>query len=227
MDFKNIYTDLKQCGTDELMKEYVKKGAKGDTFGVSFGDLQKIKEKIVSPDGQKGYNLPVAKELWNTRNLDARLLACMIADPSLLTRNDANKWASMVNFYLLADKFAELIAQTSFGIDVMYHWIQSQEEYIKRIGFMILKYFAENDSKRSDLFFKAFIQKLKQEIQTSPNRAKEALLKCMVAIGSRNEFLRDQILDAARGIGPVVIEEEVGKKETYVVDEIVANAWEK
>ncbi len=99
--------------------------------------------------------------------------------------------------------------KTSFGIDVMYHWIQSREEYIKRIGFMILKNLAENDGKRSNLFFSAFVQKLKQEIQTSPNRAKEALLKCMVAIGSRNEFLRDQILDASRGIGPVVIEEEV------------------
>ncbi len=227
MDFKDIYTELEKNGTEEITKSYVNKGAKGDMFGVSFDVLQKIKSKIVSPNGENGVNHSLAKQLWDTRNIDARMLACMVADSNLMTRHEAYKWILGINFFAVADLFAELIAKTAFGIDVMYFWIQSQEEYVKRIGFLILKYLAENDTKRSDLFFNAFVQKIKQGIQTSPNRAREAMFKCMVAIGSRNEFLRDQILDAARVIGSVVIEEETGTPETYEIDEIVAGIWQK
>ncbi len=227
MDFKDIYTQLEKNGTEEVTKSYVKKGAKGDMFGVSFDVLQNIKAKIVSPGGENGVNHSLAKQLWNTRNIDARMLACMVADSTLITRQEAYKWILGINFFAVADLFAELIAKTTYGNDVMYYWIQSQEEYVKRIGFTILKYFAENDTKRSDLFFNAFVQKIKQEIQTSPNRAKEAMFYCMIAIGSRNEKLRDLILDASRIIGPVVIEEEAGKKKSYEIDELVASIWQK
>ena len=74
---------------------------------------------------------------------------------------------SEINYYVIADYFAELIATTRFGLDIMYLWIQSTEEYVKRVGFAIIKYFAINDESRSDLFFSAFIHKIKQEIQTA------------------------------------------------------------
>ncbi len=226
MDFKDIYNELEKCGTDEVIKDYINKGAKGSIFGVCSDDLLKIKGKIVSSNGKKGVNHSIAKKLWDTRNLDARMLACMIADPALMTRNEAYKWIIRINYFTIADLFAELIAKTSFGVDVMYFWIQSQDEYVKRIGYIILKYLAANDKNHSDLFFGAFVQKLKQEILISPNRAKEAMYKCMVAIGSRNEKLRDLILSASKDLGAIVIEEQVGLKESYVIDEMLAKIWQ-
>ncbi len=227
MKFEDIYTDLEKCGTEQNRKVYKRHGAKGDLFGVSFADLKEIKNKVVSPSGKKGTNHGIAKQLWATRNTDARILACMIADPAAITRIEANKWVSVINYYALADCFAELIAKTRFGLDIMYLWIQSPDEYIKRVGFAILNYFAQNDESRSDLFFIGFIQKIKSEIQTSPNRAKEGMNNCLISIGGRTEALRDKVIETARAIGPVEIDHGETSCKTFIIEEYVQKIWDR
>ena len=227
MDFNDIYTELEKYGTEQNRKVYQRHGAKGDLFGVSFADLKELKSKLDKAGRQKGTNHDIAKKLWDTRNIDARTLACMIADPGALTRNEANKWVSVINYHVLADYFADLIAQTRFGLDIMYLWIQSPDEYIKRTGFAILNYFARNDESRSDLFFTGFIQKIKNEIQTSPNRAKEGMNNCLIAIGGRTEALRDKVLDAARSIGPIEVDHGETACKTFVIEEYVQKIWDR
>ncbi|MCW3804267.1 DNA alkylation repair protein [Plebeiibacterium marinum] len=227
MNFENIYTELEKCGTDQNRKVYAQHGAKGELFGASLEDLKNIKSKIVSSEGEKGINQPLAKKLWNTRNIDARILACMIADPTRITRNEANKWIAEINYFVIADHFAELIAKTRYGQDIMYLWIQSPDEYIKRVGFDILSYFAREDSSKSDLFFKAFISKIKQEIQFSPNKAKEAMNNCLIAIGGRSEKLKDEVIRAARIIGPVKIDQDLTSCKTFIIEEYLENIWSK
>ncbi|GAF02576.1 DNA alkylation repair protein [Saccharicrinis fermentans] len=225
MDFKDIYTELEKCGAEENRKVFRRHGAKGELFGVSFADMRKLKDEVVAPDGRKGVNHHIARELWNTRNIDARILACMIADPKIITHNEANRWVANVRYYVLADYFAELIARSSFGLDIMYLWIQSPDEYIKRVGFSILNYFAKNDQSKSDLFFTGFIQKIKNELQTSPNRAKEGMNTCLISIGGRTEALREKVLQAASVIGPVDIDHGEATCKTLVIEEYVNKVW--
>ena len=227
MNFEDVYTELKKCGTEQNRKVYKRHGAKGDLFGVSFADLKRIKKEIVSIDGKKGMDQKIARELWNTRNIDARILACMIANPATINRNEANKWVSVINYYVLADYFAELIAQTRFGLDIMYLWIQSPDEYIKRVGFSILNYFARNDESRSDLFFIGFIQKIKNEIQTSPNRAREGMNNCLIAIGGRTETLKNKVLEVADTIGPIEIDHGETSCKTFIIKDYVQKIWDR
>lgn len=227
MNFEDIYTKLEKCGTEQNKKVYIRHGAKGELFGVSFEHLKSLKKEVTSPEGEKGINHSIAQKLWKTKNIDARILACTIAEPTKITRNEANKWIPAINYYVLADYFAELIAQTRFGQDIMYLWIQSQNEYIKRVGFAILNYFAQNDQSKSDLFFNAFLQKIKQEIQFAPNRAKEAMNNCLIAIGGRNETLRDSVLEAAESIGPIEINQGETACKTFAIKESLNKIWNK
>lgn len=225
MDFKDIYQELEKCGTAQNIKIYTKHGAKGDLFGVSIADLTRIKKLIIPSGNKTGMNHDIAKELWLTRNVDARILACMVADPLLISRNEANKWVASINYYVLADYFADLIAQTKFGLDIMYLWIQSPDEYIKRVGFSILNYTARNDQSKSDLFFHGFIMKIKQELQLSPNRAKEAMNNCLIAIGGRSEALRLKVLDAAKSIGEVEIDHGNTSCKTFNIKAYLDKDW--
>jgi 3-methyladenine DNA glycosylase AlkD len=227
MKFEEIYAELEECGTEQNRKIYKQKGAKGELFGVSLDDLQRLKNKISSPDGKKGIDHALAQRLWKTRNIDARTFACMIADSEKMTRNEANKWVSVIQYSVIADYFADKIAQTRFGLDIMYLWIQSPDEYIKRVGFSILNYFACNDDSRSELFFNAFLQKIKQEIQFSPNRAKEAMTNCLISIGSRTKLLRNNVLDVAEFIGPVEIDHGDSSYKTITIEEHLDKVWSK
>ncbi len=228
MNFNSIYTELKKCGTDKNVAIFKSQGAKGDLFGVSIADLERLKNEVNSSGEQKGVNHNVAQKLWNTRNIDARILACMVADPAKINRNEANKWVSVIQYYAIADYFAKVIAQTRFGLDIMYLWIQSPDEYIKRVGFAILDYFASNDKSRSDLFFNAFIQKIKQEIQTSPNWAKDAMKNCLASIAARNEALKKNVILAAQSIGAVEISfSESDTKKIAIEDYIIKHCNKK
>ncbi len=227
MKFEEIYAELEECGTEKNRKTYKQQGGKGELFGVSRTDLQRLKNKISSPEGKKGIDHSLAQRLWKTRNIDARILACMVADPQKITRNEANKWVSVIRYSVIADYFADLIAQTRFGIDIMYLWIQSPDEYIKRVGFSILNYFACNDDSRSELFFNAFLQKIKQEIQFSPNKAKEAMNNCLISIGSRTKLLRNNVLDVAEFIGPIEIDQGEDSPKTIVIEEHLNKIWSK
>lgn len=227
MNFIDIYTELEKCGTEQIRNAYKKNGVKGDLFGVSLTDFARLKTNIVSPDGKKGTDHKLAQQLWSTRNLDARIFACMIADPTKTTSHEANKWVSVIQYYVLADYFTELIAASRFGIDIMYLWIQSPQEYIKRVGFSILNYYANNDSSRSDLFFSAFIQKIKQEIQTSPNRAKEAMNNCLISIGGRNKTLRDKVLNTTQDIGPIEINLGKTSNQKFIIEDCLKKIWKE
>ena len=223
MKLEDIYIELEKSGTEQNKNVYLRIGAKGDLFGVSIDNLTKIKNSINSNTHEK--TLP--QELWNTRNLDARILACMLCNPNVLSRNEANRWVYMINFHVLADHFAELVAKTRYGMDIMYLWIQSPDEYIKRVGFSILSYFAKNDEDRSDLFFNGFIQKIKNELQTSPNRAKEAMCNCLITIGSRTEVLKERVLEATQAIGNVEIDHGEPTPKTINIKDSVNNIWNR
>ncbi len=225
MNFEDIYTDLEKCGTLENQNAYREKGAKGDFFGVDKDTLQKIKSSVKISGKENGINHNIARKLWQTRNLDARLLACMIADKNEINRNEANQWVSVINYYELSDCFAKLIAQTRFGMDIMYLWIQSPNEYIKRTGFGILNYYAENDFTKSELYFKGFIQKIKQELQLTPDRAKESMLKCLISIGKRSKDLMQIVTEAAINIGTIETKDAKNKNQTINIEEFLKKNW--
>ncbi len=205
MNLENIYTRLKDLSTSDNTSKYKLQGAKGEILGVSITDIEKLKSEILSESKIDGTTHSLAKDLWKTRIIEARILACMIADPQKTTRNMANQWVSVINFYLLADHFTDLIAQTRYGIDIMYLWIQSPYEYVKRTGYLILNNIAKNDPTKSELFFKAFLQKIKQEIPLSPNWSKEAMYECLISIASRSQSLKEEILNSIQSIEPIEI----------------------
>ena len=121
----------------------------------------------------------------------------------------------------LADHFTDLIAQTRFGIDIMYLWIQSPYEYTKRTGYLILNHIAKNDDTKSELFFKAFLQKIKQEIQISPNWAKEAMYECLISIASRSESLKKTVLDSIQNIESIEISyAEDSSKNINIIEQL-------
>lgn len=227
MNFKSIFEELKNCGTEQNIKVYRKHGAKGDLFGVSFANLKKLKASITPSFNKKGINHRVAQQLWQTRNIDARILACMVADPIEITRNEANHWVADIQYYVLADYFAELIAQTKFGLDIMYLWIQSPDEYIKRVGFAILNFIARNDDDKSELFFHGFLMKIKQELHLSPNRAKEAMNNCLIAIGGRTQNLREKVIEVAESLGEIEIDHGDTSCKTFIIKEYLDKMWER
>lgn len=63
---------LKALGSDKVRAQNRRNGAGDNQYGVKLGDIRKVAKEI---------NHPLALELWDTGNLDARLLAILLMKP--------------------------------------------------------------------------------------------------------------------------------------------------
>src|ERR1700752_4226901 len=74
MTLSETMKQLEAVGSEQTRKTYRRHGVQMPMFGVKMGDLSKVQKGI-----KKDHALALA--LWATGNLDARVLATMIADP--------------------------------------------------------------------------------------------------------------------------------------------------
>lgn len=227
MNFKDLFQALKEAGTEQNRKVYRKHGADGELFGVSFAVLRDLKKKT-DPSGKKrGQNQSIANQLWKTGNIDARILATMVAEPETFTKDKAQAWAEEINYHILADSFAELLSKTGFEQQLIEEWTLSEKEYLKRIGFTMLNLKAKNDKVLNEDFFIPFIEYAEAHLQQSPNRAKEGMNNCLIMIGGRNEALRRRVLQAAEVIGTVEIDHGETNCQTFVIPEYLERIWKR
>lgn len=96
MTVNEILTKLKELGEESVHKRNLKFGAGDDQFGVKMGDLRTIAKKIKTDH-------ELAKDLWKTGNLEARLLATLIVVPEKLSAIELEEMVSAAKFYQLAD----------------------------------------------------------------------------------------------------------------------------
>ncbi|SHE49811.1 DNA alkylation repair protein [Pedobacter caeni] len=96
MTVKEILSKFETLGDEAVLKRNLKYGAGDNQFGVKMGDLRTIAKKIKT-------NHELAKDLWATGNLEARLLATLIVVPKKLTAKELEDMVSVATFYQLAD----------------------------------------------------------------------------------------------------------------------------
>ena len=77
MTVKELLVQLKALGTEKMREHNSKYGAGDNQFGVKMGDIRALAKKIKLNHG-------LALDLWETGNVDARLLAILIIDPRKL-----------------------------------------------------------------------------------------------------------------------------------------------
>jgi 3-methyladenine DNA glycosylase AlkD len=227
MNYQEIYQQLEKLGTAQNRKIYKRHGAGENLFGVSFAHLKELRKKVISPNRKKGKNHTIAQQLWKTQNIDAQTFAAMIADPQQVTEVELDAWVQDIHYYGLTSEFAQLAANAPFSQKKMEEWIQSDQEFIRRVGYDILNKMAREDETLSNEFFEPYIHKMEKELQQSPNRAKEGMNNCLIAIGARNEALRQRVLKAAEKIGKVEIDHGETSCKTFIIEEYLDKIYER
>jgi 3-methyladenine DNA glycosylase AlkD len=86
-----------------------------------------------------GTDHELAQKLWNTGIHEARILASMIDDPSKVSENQMEEWASDFDSWDLVDGCCgNLFHKTEFAIRKAHEWSKREEEYVKRAGFVMM-----------------------------------------------------------------------------------------
>lgn len=199
MTFEEIMQRLESLGTAQNRKVYSKHGAPGPLFGVSFAEMRKLARKLRQ-------NHPLALQLWNSGNGDARMLAAMIADPAQLPAEEAIAWIQMARWHCLIDELVGNVLSKGPVADTRWQeWINSPDEWLGRAGWGLVIHKAMG-SGGADIDFAPLIPKIEQEIRTSPNRKREAMNSALIAIGIYRRDLTEAALAAGDRIGKVDVD---------------------
>jgi 3-methyladenine DNA glycosylase AlkD len=181
------------------VKVYRKHGAGDDLYGVSFTDLRKLARRIRTDH-------VLALELWESGNVDARLLAAMIADPAELTPAIIDQWLEAVDYYMISDELAELISRSPIALEVMTRLMTSTREYHRACGYTALASALKNGVDVPDQDCRGYLFIIEEEIHTSPNRARHSMNNAVIAIGIYKPALTEEAMAAASRIGKVVVD---------------------
>jgi 3-methyladenine DNA glycosylase AlkD len=200
MDTRAAVAELQEAGTEQNRAIYRRHGAGEDVYGVSFKDLRAIAKRA-------GHDHALARSLWWTGNVDARLLACLVAEPDRMDEEDLDAWLADISYYGLVDMFVANVAAEPPGRRArMERWIRSARDWTAQAGWDLAGILASRDPDLPDRFFVDLLTKIEREIQQSGNRTRHAMNGALIAIGLRSEELREAAVESAVRIGPVVVD---------------------
>ncbi|HEX8563391.1 MAG TPA: DNA alkylation repair protein [Flavobacterium sp.] len=131
MDGNEVLSQLKALSNEKMFAHNVKYGAGDNQFGVKMGDIRKIAATIKT-------NHKLALELWKTKNVEARLLACLIMKPKELSKTELDTLVKSIDFFQLADWFNSYVLKDHPEKEnVREEWMNSGNRWAARSGWSI------------------------------------------------------------------------------------------
>ncbi|MBG7631434.1 MAG: DNA alkylation repair protein, partial [Bacteroidetes bacterium] len=95
MILKDTLKQLESLGNEKMCTKNTRYGAGNNQFGVRLGEIKKLCKKIKA-------NHELALSLWDTKNIDARLLATLIIKPKELSVKEMDEIVQSVTFNQVA-----------------------------------------------------------------------------------------------------------------------------
>lgn len=128
MTYDDVMAQLEKLGRAHTAELYRRLGTGDNVFGVSFADFGMLRKKIKTDH-------ELALQLWDSGNLDARVLASMIADPDECKISLLERRLREADFPGPVDYVAGVAARTSFAVKLAEKWMKSKKELRRQAGY--------------------------------------------------------------------------------------------
>jgi 3-methyladenine DNA glycosylase AlkD len=145
-----------------------------------------------------GRHHDLAQELWASGVHEAMVLASMIDDPVKVTAGQMDAWANDFDNWDVCDQCClNLFWKTPFAYEKAQDWADSDREFVKRAGFVLMASLAIHDKKASDAKFERFLSIIAMEASDDRNLVRKAVNWALRQIGKRNSGLREKAVELA------------------------------
>jgi 3-methyladenine DNA glycosylase AlkD len=200
----DVMASLESKGSEKTRKTYARHGAPiGKMFGVSVADLKTIAKTI---RGQQA----LACELYATGNMDAMYLAGMVADGSLMSREQLNAWAeAAANLTMISEYTVAWVAvENPHARELAMEWMQSEREHVATSGWCTYSgLVATRPDEALDLAeIEGLLTKVIKEIDGVPNRVRHTMNGFVISVGIYVNALLKTAKATARQIGLVTVD---------------------
>jgi 3-methyladenine DNA glycosylase AlkD len=168
-------------------------GIVGDgRLGISMPALRTIAKET-------GKDHRLALQLWATHIPEAMIVAGMVAEPSKLTLEEADRLAGDFCSWDVCDQTClNLFAESPLAWKMVSRWAQRKEEFVRRAAFALIACLAVHDKTADDRKFIAALKRVGRASTDERNFVKKAVNWALRGIGKRNLALHAAALDVAQ-----------------------------
>jgi 3-methyladenine DNA glycosylase AlkD len=177
-----------------------------NAFGVSVYELRRIAKRL-------GTNHVLALALWATGNHEARLLACFVDDPALVSAKQMEAWAREFDSWDICDQATtSLFDLTRHAWAKANEWAGRDEEWVKRAAFTLMAGLAVHDKAATDRAFRKLLSVIERGAFDERNFVKKAVNWALRNIGKRNRALNAAAIASAEKIRSVANKRAGGER---------------
>ncbi len=175
MTLKATLAQLEALGNEKVRAHNTKNGAGENQFGVRLGDIRKLAAKIKTND-------QLAIALWDTGNIDARLLAILLIKPGNLSRDEMDRMVRSVNFVQVADWLNAYVVKSHPDKESLRQsWMEEDDPWAARAGWSLT---AERIAKNPDgLDLPALLDRIESELEHAVPEVQWTMNFCLAGIG--------------------------------------------
>lgn len=195
MQYEEILSRLKALSNPEAAAGMARFGINPDNaYGVFIPALRTIARET-------GRDHILAGELWLSGIHEARILACLIDIPDMVSEEQMEKWVSDFDSWDVCDQCcSNLFDKTGFAYQKARVWSKRKEEFVKRAGFVLMAALAVHDKKADNKEFLKFLPFIKKEAVDDRNFVRKAVNWALRQIGKRNLDLNRAAVETAKEI---------------------------
>ena len=184
---------LESLGNEKVRAMHKKNGAGDNQFGVRLGDIRKVAAEIKNDD-------ELATALWETENIDARLLAILLFKPKNLSRSEIDRMVRSANFAQLADWLNNYVVGKHPDKEALRQmWMEDADPWAARAGWGLTSGRISKDADGLDL--SALLDRIEAEMATAAPEVQWTMNFCLAGIGINFPQHRARALEIGERLG--------------------------
>lgn len=199
MNLAQTMRKLESLGTETYGKVWPRHGIRPPFFGVKYADLYKLQKQLSG-------DVELARELWQTGNHDARILATLIVDPAALSSRELDAWIRAADNHVLNDAVSGVAARSPHAEKKADAWRKAKGEWRSAAGWNVVAALAAPGAGGSDDWLAGRLEEIESSIHDAPNRTRHSMNGALIAIGGYRPALRKEALRISKAIGRVEVD---------------------
>lgn len=196
MTIKAIMSRLESLSDAKVRAHNTKDGAGDNQFGVKLGDIRKLAAELKNRDD-------LVAELWQTGNLDARLLAILLIKPKKFTAAEVEQMVKEVDAVQVADWLnAYVVKKHPDKEKFRQSWMSADpatHPWLARAGWSLTSERINKDIQGLDL--KALLDRIETEMPKAPPTVQWTMNFCLAGIGINSPEHRERALSIGEKLG--------------------------
>lgn len=193
MNLEEALTQLEAFGNEKVRARNARNGAGDNQFGVQLGDIRKLAKTIKT-------NHTLGLALWETGNIDARLLAILLIKPGMLNAGEVDQMVRAAAFPQLADWFNAYVVKDHPDREALrQRWLAADDPWAARAGWALT---GERIVKEPEgLNLEALLDRIEREMGTAVPETQWTMNTALAQIGIHFPEYRERALSIGETLG--------------------------